>query len=218
MSPTPEIGPSQVTRTLDQQQSQLPLLDVLIVGAGISGIGAACHLQSRCPKQSYAILESRNQLGGTWDLYRFPGIRSDSDMYTLGYKFKPWTGAKAIADGDSILEYLQETVDEYSLNEKIRFGHHVESATWCSVDAVWIVDVRIISTDEHMQVRCRFLHMCSGYYKYDEGYTPDFKGMETFGGRIVHPQQWPADLEYQDQQVVIGLLQEQVRFQLTFLI
>jgi monooxygenase len=180
---------------------ELEHVDVLIVGAGISGIGAAYHLQTRCPDRSYAILESRDRLGGTWDLFRYPGIRSDSDMYTLGFSFKPWTDAKAIADGPSILRYLEETAREFDIERHIRFGHRVESASWSSDDACWTVVVR--HGDATSELRCNFLFMCSGYYDYSRGYTPEFPGVERFAGRLVHPQQWSPDIDYAGKRVVV---------------
>ena len=178
------------------------ILDVLIVGAGLSGIGAAVHLTKRCPGKSFAIVEARERLGGTWDLFRYPGIRSDSDMYTLGYNFKPWTARRAIADAPSILEYLHETVDEYGLDDKIRFNRKVVDASWSSEEALWTVSLRhgdgSIST-----VKCNFLHMCSGYYSYKEGHNPDFPGKSDFAGQIVHPQFWPEDLDYAGKKVVV---------------
>ena len=177
--------------------------DVLIVGAGISGIGAGCHLQSRCPDQSYAILEGRADIGGTWDLFRYPGIRSDSDMYTLGYSFRPWTQAKAIADGPAILEYLRDTAKSYGIDKRIRLGHRVQRAAWSSRDARWTVEVERGPQREPVRFTCNFLFMCRGYYNYAEGYTPQFPGTESFAGRIVHPQQWTSDIDYADKRVVV---------------
>ena len=178
-------------------------LDVLIVGAGISGIGAAVHLQEECPGKSYAILEARARLGGTWDLFRYPGIRSDSDMYTLGFSFRPWTNPKAIADAPDILSYLHETADAYGLHEKIRYGLHVKRASWSSRDARWTVEAERVATGEVVRLRVGFLFMCSGYYDYDRGYQPTFPGMEDFTGRWVHPQFWPEDLSYEGKRVVV---------------
>ncbi|MEJ6594198.1 NAD(P)/FAD-dependent oxidoreductase [Parasphingorhabdus sp.] len=178
------------------------ILDILIVGAGLSGIGAAVHLTKRCPGKSFAIVEGRERLGGTWDLFKYPGIRSDSDMYTLGYNFKPWTARRAIADAPSILNYLNETVDEYDLQDKILFNHEVVDANWSSEEALWTVSLHhgdgSIST-----VQCNFLHMCSGYYSYEEGHNPDFPGKSDFAGQIVHPQFWPDNLDYADKKVVV---------------
>jgi len=178
-------------------------VDVLIVGAGISGIGAAYHLQDKCPGKTYLILERRQRLGGTWDLFRYPGIRSDSDMYTFGYSFRPWTQPEFVASGDAILEYLRETVDAYGIGEKIRYGQNVMRASWSSRDARWTVEARDESSGEDARVSCNFLFMCAGYYDYDEGFTPDFEGVERFGGRIIHPQNWTDDVAYQDQRVVV---------------
>ncbi len=178
------------------------ILDVLIVGAGLSGIGAAVHLTKRCPGKSFAIVEGRERLGGTWDLFRYPGIRSDSDMYTLGYNFKPWTARKAIADAPSILNYLEETVSEYGLREKIRFNRKVVDASWSSEEALWTVTLAH-GDGTHSIVKCNFLHMCSGYYDYQQGHNPDFPGKADFAGDIVHPQFWPDDLDYAGKKVVV---------------
>ncbi len=178
-------------------------VDVLIVGAGISGIGAAYHLQDKCPGKTYLILERRQSLGGTWDLFRYPGIRSDSDMYTFGYSFRPWTQPEVVASGDAILEYLRETVDAYGIGEKIRYRQNVMRASWSSRDARWTVEARDESSGEDARVTCNFLFMCAGYYDFDEGYTPGFEGVERFGGRIIHPQNWTDDVAYQDQRVVV---------------
>jgi monooxygenase len=178
-------------------------VDVLIVGAGLSGIGAAHHLQSNCPQKSYAILEARDCIGGTWDLFRYPGIRSDSDMYTLGYSFRPWENAKSIADGPSILEYVRRTASEGGIEQKIRFGHRVLRAEFSTADASWTVQAERTDTGETVHLTCGFLLMCSGYYRYDEGYTPDFKDTELFAGRIVHPQKWTEDIDYAGKRVVV---------------
>lgn len=178
------------------------ILDVLIVGAGLSGIGAAVHLTKRCPGKSLAIVEGRERLGGTWDLFRYPGIRSDSDMYTLGYNFKPWTARKAIADAPSILKYLHETVDEYKLEEKIRFNRKVVNASWSSKEALWTVSLKH-GDGSYSTIKCNFLHMCSGYYSYDEAHSPDFPGKEAFAGQIVHPQFWPETIDYAGKKVVV---------------
>jgi monooxygenase len=178
-------------------------LDVLIVGAGLSGIGAAHHLQQRSPGKSYAILEARGDLGGTWDLFRYPGIRSDSDMHTLGYNFRPWTNPKSIADGPSILEYVRDTARDGGIDAKIRLNHRVLSAGWSSADCVWTVEAERTDTGETVTLTCGFLFMCSGYYRYDEGYTPAFPGLENFKGEVVHPQHWPADLDYAGKRIVV---------------
>lgn len=177
--------------------------DVLIVGAGISGIGAACHLQQSCPGKRYLILEGREALGGTWDLFRYPGIRSDSDMYTLGYAFKPWTHPKAIADAPHILDYLRETVTENHLEPHIRYGHKVVAASWSSSEARWQVEVEHADGSENSVISCHFLHMCSGYYNYEHGYTPAFEGTDRFSGQIIHPQFWPEDLDYDGKRIVV---------------
>jgi len=178
-------------------------VDVLIVGGGLSGIGAGYHLQANCPEKTYAILEARDRIGGTWDLFKYPGIRSDSDMYTLGYSFKPWTQAKAIADGPSILDYVCETASEHGIDRQIRFHHRVVRAEWSTADARWTVQARRSDTEETVYLTCGFLLMCSGYYRYDEGYTPDFQGTERFAGQIVHPQQWTDDIDYAGKRVVV---------------
>ncbi|MCW3838071.1 flavin-containing monooxygenase [Sphingomonas canadensis] len=175
--------------------------DVLIVGAGISGIGTAWHLQKHCPDRSYAILEGRACKGGTWDLFRYPGIRSDSDMFTLGYSFRPWTGAKAIADGPSILQYLEDTAAENGIEPHIRYGHRVTRAEWSTPDALWTVTVE--AGGETRTFTCSFLSMCSGYYRYDRGYLPEWEGTADYKGRIIHPQFWPEDLDYAGKRVVV---------------
>jgi len=177
--------------------------DVLVVGAGISGICAGYHLQTSCPGRKYAILEAREAIGGTWDLFRYPGIRSDSDMYTLGFSFRPWKNPKAIADGGSILEYLRETARDHGIDQKIRFRHRVSRASWSSEEARWTVEVERGEEKEAVRYTCNFLFMCSGYYKYEEGYTPEFPGAERFRGRIAHPQKWGDDVEYAGKRVVV---------------
>jgi cation diffusion facilitator CzcD-associated flavoprotein CzcO len=177
--------------------------DVLIVGAGLSGIGAAVHLKRHCPERSFALLEGREHSGGTWDLFRYPGIRSDSDMYTLGYSFKPWKDAKSIADGPAILKYVREAASEHGVDRRIRFGHRVRSAAWSTPDARWAVEVERGPDKQLVQFSCNFLFMCSGYYRYDAGYTPDFAGIERFAGRVVHPQHWSDDIEVAGKRVVV---------------
>ena len=177
--------------------------DVVIVGAGISGIGSAWHLQNLCPGKRYVILEGRDALGGTWDLFRYPGIRSDSDMYTLGYGFKPWRDGKAIADGPAILDYLREPATENRIDGNIRYGHRVRSARWSSENACWTVRATHKESGDEVSFRCSFLMMCSGYYNYAEGYLPAFKGRADYRGQIVHPQFWPEDLDYAGRKVVV---------------
>ena len=177
--------------------------DVLIVGAGLSGIGAACRLQMRCPDRTFALLEARDLSGGTWDLFRYPGVRSDSDMFTLGYPFRPWTGAKAIADGAEILAYLRDTAREHGIDRRIRFGHRVVRADWSSEHAAWTVDVARDDGHDPVRFSCGLLFMCSGYYRYDAGHVPAFAGAESFAGRIVHPQQWTDGIEVAGKHVVV---------------
>jgi monooxygenase len=189
--------------SLEHRELPLEHFDVLVVGAGLSGIGAGCHLQASCPGRSYAILEARDRIGGTWDLFRYPGIRSDSDMYTLGYVFKPWRDAKAIADGASILSYVEQTAREHRIDERVRFGHRVVRAEWNSERARWTVQAERGDSGETVQFSCGFLLMCSGYYRYDEGYTPEFPGAERFAGQIVHPQHWNEEIDYAGKRVVV---------------
>src|SRR5579862_8872386 len=177
--------------------------DVLIVGAGLSGIGAAWHLQDRCPGKSYAILEGRAASGGTWDLFRYPGVRSDSDMYTLGYRFRPWKEAKAIADGPSILHYIREVASDHGIDGKIRYQHKVVRAAWSTQDATWAVEVERGPDRQLVRFTCNFLWMCSGYYSYEGGYLPEFAGMNRFKGQLVHPQKWPEDLDYAGKRVIV---------------
>ena len=183
--------------------SALDHVDVLIVGAGLSGIGAACHLKASSPGKTIAILEARDAMGGTWDLFRYPGIRSDSDMYTLGYCFRPWEDAKSIADGPSILRYIRETARDHGIDSKIRFGHRVVRTEWSSADARWTVEAERTDTGETVRLTCGFLLMCTGYYRYDEGFTPDFEGIDRFAGQVIHPQHWPEDLDYTGKRVVV---------------
>ncbi|AOH86768.1 FAD-containing monooxygenase EthA [Sphingomonas panacis] len=172
-----------------------------MMGAGLSGIGAGYHLQTECPDRSYVILEARDAIGGTWDLFRYPGIRSDSDMFTLGYGFRPWTGTKAIADGASIREYIRETARTFGIDRHIRYGHRIRSAAWSSADALWTVEV---DTPQGARTfTCAFFVGCSGYYDYARGHAPHFAGAESFAGRIVHPQFWPDDLEFAGKRVVV---------------
>ncbi|MBT3530368.1 MAG: NAD(P)/FAD-dependent oxidoreductase [Gammaproteobacteria bacterium] len=178
------------------------MLDVLIIGAGISGISAACHLRQKCPSKTFAILEGRKALGGTWDLFRYPGIRSDSDMHTFGFNFKPWTNPKSLADGPSILKYLNEAVAEHQLEDQIRYSHRVEKASWSESESCWTV-ITNNEKGEKESISSRVLFMCSGYYNYDRGYLPDFTGLDDFEGITVHPQHWPEDLDYRNKKVVV---------------
>ena len=181
--------------------------DVIIVGAGLSGIGAGCHLKMQCPLKRFLILESRDVMGGTWDLFRYPGVRSDSDMYTLGYRFRPWRDPKAIADGPAILSYIRETASEFGVDKAIRYHHRVKSASWCSDHAKWTVSVERQATNGRgaavVQLTCSFLYLCTGYYDYDNGYTPAWQGFDRFRGTLVHPQKWPSDLDYTNKHIVV---------------
>ena len=187
----------RVSATPDQH------VDVLIVGAGLSGIGAACHLQTDAPGTSYQVLEARESSGGTWDLFRYPGIRSDSDMFTLGYSFKPWTGAKSIADGADILDYVRSTAAEHGVEEHIRYSTKVVAADWSAADARWTVTTEDVRTGDRSTRTCGFVYLCSGYYRYDEGYAPEWPGQDQFRGRLVHPQHWPTDLDLSGNRVVV---------------
>jgi monooxygenase len=186
-----------------QSDGDAQQFDVLIIGAGLSGIGAACQLQAQCPAKRFAILEARDVMGGTWDLFRYPGIRSDSDMFTMGYSFRPWQSEKAITDGPSILQYIKDTAREHGVDRKIRYGHRVRSAAWSSADALWTVEAEVGPKRRPTRFTCNFLYLCSGYYDYDAGYMPGWAGMERFQGRIVHPQHWPEDLAYEGRRVVV---------------
>ena len=178
-------------------------VDVLIIGAGLSGIGGACHLRRNCPDRSFMILESREASGGTWDLFRYPGIRSDSDMYTFGYGFKPWNDKSSIADGHKILRYIREAAAEYDVEQHIRYQHKVLSANWSSTDQRWLVTAELGDTGEQVTIDCQFIFSCSGYYDYDQGYTPEFAGIDDFKGRVIHAQHWPEQLNYKDKRVVV---------------
>jgi monooxygenase len=177
--------------------------DVLIVGAGLSGIGAAYHLQQNCPDKTFAIIEGRDAIGGTWDLFRYPGIRSDSDMHTLGYAFKPWREAKAIADGPAIRRYINSTAAENGIVEHIRFKHLVRAAAWDSEQASWTLDCEMADSGERVQISASFLFMCGGYYRYDKAYTPEIPGLDTFQGTLLHPQFWPEDFDYSGKRVIV---------------
>lgn len=178
-------------------------LDVVVVGAGLSGIGAACHLRMECPGKSFVLLEGRAAMGGTWDLFRYPGVRSDSDMYTLGYRFRPWGDAKAIADGPAILDYIRQTAAEYGIDQRIRYGHRVRHAAWSSEDARWTIEAETGPEKSVVRFTSSFLYLCTGYYDYEGGYTPEWPGVGEFRGRIVHPQKWPAELDYAGKRVVV---------------
>ncbi|MCU1350820.1 MAG: Monooxygenase involved in long chain alcane degradation [Acidimicrobiales bacterium] len=178
-------------------------LDVLIIGAGLSGIGAGHYIQAECPWASYALFEARDAIGGTWDLFRYPGIRSDSDMYTLGYSFRPWDGEKSIADGASILQYIKDTARESGVDQHIRFHHRIVAAEWRTDDACWRVTAERTDTGETVELTAGFLFSCSGYYRYDQGHTPEFPDIDSFRGRVVHPQHWPDDLEHAGKKVVV---------------
>jgi len=178
-------------------------LDVLIVGAGLSGIGAAHHLQTNCPWADYAIFEARDAIGGTWDLFRYPGVRSDSDMFTLGYSFKPWTGEKSIVDGWSILEYIKDTARDAGIDRRIRFHHRIMALNWSTDEARWHVTADRSDTGERVELTCGFVMSCTGYYRYDHGYEPRFEGAERFAGTIIHPQFWPEDFDYTGKRIVV---------------
>lgn len=183
--------------------SETTYQDIIIIGAGLSGIGAATHFSKQCPQKSLLILEGRDQIGGTWDLFRYPGIRSDSDMFTLGYKFKPWSKDEGIANGDDVRNYICEAARESGVDQKIRFGHRVESVDWSSDDALWTIQCVRTSDQQRQVFTCRFLLSCTGYYRYDQGYEPHFEGKETFKGDIIHPQKWPKDYDYSNKRVVV---------------
>ncbi len=177
--------------------------DILVVGAGLSGIDAGAHLGMSCPDKTFAILDGRDRLGGTWDLFRYPGVRSDSDMYTLGFPFKPWNNKKSIAPGDMILDYIKETAIEFGVNERIRYNHSVKHASWSTDTCQWTVQSEVGPDKELVEYTCNFLYMCSGYYSYEGGYMPDYPGIENYQGQMIHPQKWPDDLDYNDKRVVV---------------
>jgi monooxygenase len=197
-----DISGERARGTVSNASTEQVDFDVIVVGAGLSGIGVAYHLQRDCPRKSFVILDARGTIGGTWDLFRYPGVRSDSDMHTLGYRFRPWRGEKAIADGPSILDYLNDTAREYGIDSKIRFHHKVKRASWSSSDARWTVEV-LGPDSKIVTYTCSFLQMCSGYYDYDAGYMPGWPGMERFKGEIVHPQKWPEDLHYAGKRIIV---------------
>jgi len=178
-------------------------VDVIVVGAGLSGIGAACHLKTECPRKSFVILEGREAMGGTWDLFRYPGVRSDSDMYTLGYRFRPWRDNKAMADGPAILSYIHDTAAEFGVDKRIRYNHLVRRASWSPEHTRWTVEVETGPDKTLVQLTCKFLFLCTGYYDYANGYTPEWSGVERFRGTIVHPQKWPKDLDYSGKRIVV---------------
>ncbi len=178
-------------------------VDVLIIGAGLAGIGGACQLRRNCPNHSFTILESRATSGGTWDLFRYPGFRSDSDMYTYSYGFKPWKDKSTIADGHKILSYIREAAAEYNVEQRIRYQHKVVAADWSTTEKRWLVTAERGNTGEQVTINCKFLFHCSGYYDYEQGYTPEFSGSETFSGQIIHAQHWPEDLDYRGKRVVV---------------
>ena len=182
---------------------QIESVDVLIIGAGLSGIGGACQLRSKCPDQSFVIFESREASGGTWDLFRYPGIRSDSDMYTMSYGFKPWRDAAAIADGDKILSYIREAAAEYDVERHIRYQHRAITAQWSSSEKRWLVTAERGDTGEQVTISCKFIFSCSGYYDYESGYVPEFAGVEDFQGQVFHAQHWPEALDYTGKRVVV---------------
>jgi len=188
--------------TISSATNGIPFSDVIIVGAGLSGIGAAYHIQSKCPKKTYTVLEARDTMGGTWDLFKYPGIRSDSDMYTLGFPFNPWKNPKAIADGPSILQYIKDTARKFDIDKKIQYNHQVVDASWSDDEKMWTLTMAAREKVPH-QLKCRFLFMCTGYYDYENGYTPEFPGRETFEGKIIHPQKWDESLDYTNKKVVI---------------
>ena len=184
-------------------ESRTEHLDVAVVGAGLSGIGAGCYLQTKVPWASYAIFEARDAMGGTWDLFRYPGIRSDSDMFTLGYSFRPWDGEKAIAEGDSILRYIKATAAEYGVDERIRYRHRILRADWSDAESRWHVTAERVGEGTTVEFTCSFLFACAGYYRYDHGYLPEFAGIDDYRGTLVHPQQWPDDLDVAGKRVVV---------------
>lgn len=177
--------------------------DIIIIGAGLSGVSAAVHLRQRCPEANWCILESRESMGGTWDLFRYPGVRSDSDMHTLGFSFRPWTSENAIAEGGEILKYVKDTADHYDITNRVLFGHQVVAADWSDLDQSWHLDVYVDGEPSPKKFQCRLLQVCAGYYNYEQPHNPDLTGESTFAGQVVHPQHWPEDLDYRNRQVAI---------------
>lgn len=177
--------------------------DVLIIGAGLSGIGMACHLSQKSPHKRYAILERRQDIGGTWDLFRYPGIRSDSDMFTFGFKFRPWMEPKVLADGPSIKAYMKDTAREYGVMDKVQYDVAITHASWSSQSNTWTLTAHHEQTHEPLSFSCNFLIPCTGYYNYDTGYMPHYPGQEQFQGMLFHPQHWPEDLDYSGKNVVV---------------
>ena len=177
--------------------------DTLIIGAGISGISAAHYMQADCPNKTYAILEGRKNIGGTWDLFRYPGIRSDSDMYTFGFAFRPWTDAKTIAPREAIIEYLEKTVKDEGIDQHILFEHKVNKASWSSKESLWTITTNTPNSDHSKKFTCSFLSLCTGYYNYENGFTPNFKGIENFKGQIIHPQKWTEDIDYSNKKIIV---------------
>lgn len=188
---------------VEEQSPHVTHVDAIIIGAGLSGISAAYHLQKLCPEKTFMILEGRDAIGGTWDFFRYPGVRSDSDMYTLGYSFEPWNGGKMFSDGPSIRDYVVATAEKNNVTSKIRFNNKVKRADWSSENACWTIEVKTAASKEPIYYTCNFLFSCSGYYDYDEAYAPKFPGSENFRGETVHPQFWPEGLDYKDKEVVI---------------
>lgn len=192
--------PSLTTQVAVDTQTEH--VDVLIVGAGISGVDASYHLQQKCPEKTFVVLENQASFGGTWLTHKYPGIRSDSDLFTFGYSWKPWTGAP-IAAADEILKYLDETLDEHDLRQYIRYQHAVKSTHWSSEDQLWTVDVAVQGTTALKRFTTNFLWMCQGYYRHEEGYTPQWRHMDKFAGPIIHPQSWPENLDYSGKKVLV---------------
>lgn len=188
---------------INSEFSKVVQVDTIIVGAGLSGISAAYHLQKHCPQKTYLILEGRDAIGGTWDFFRYPGVRSDSDMYTLGYSFEPWRGGKMFSDGPSIRDYVTKTADKYDIKKNIRFGSKVKRASWSSVESRWTIEIETADSKEPIYYSCNFMFSCSGYYDYERAYQPEFKNSEDFEGEFIHPQFWPEGLDYSDKEVIV---------------